>query len=82
MLQGSMTVQDCRQYPELGPWVRRQRTVQQQGTLSEQRLQILEAVGFDFGQEAQITDEWETRFDQLVDWLLWKVQRSLIAVAH
>ncbi|KAK9794360.1 hypothetical protein WJX73_004870 [Symbiochloris irregularis] len=64
--------EDCQQYPELGPWVRRQRTVQQQGTLSEQRLSILEAIGFDFGNEAQITEEWETRFDQLVDWLLWK----------
>lgn len=55
--------------------MRRQRVVQQQGTLSEQRLQILDAIGFDFGNEAQITEEWETRFDQLVDWLLWKVRR-------
>ena len=71
-------LQDCPQFPDLGPWVRRQRIVQQQGTLSEQRLQILDAIGFDFGNEAQITEDWETKFDQLVDWLLWKVPHMLM----
>lgn len=69
-----LCVQDYPNFPDLGPWVRRQRVVQQQGTLSEQRVQILDAIGFDFGNEAQITEEWEMRFDQLVDWLLWKVR--------
>lgn len=52
--------------------------VQQQGTLSEQRLLILAAIGFDFGDEAQITDEWELKFDHMVDWILWKVRAALV----
>jgi hypothetical protein len=35
------------------------------------RLQILEGLGFEFGEVAQITDDWEMHFDQLLDWLLW-----------
>jgi hypothetical protein len=34
-------------------------------------LQILEGLGFEFGEVAQITDDWEMHFDQLLDWLLW-----------
>lgn len=33
--------------------------------------QILEGLGFEFGEVAQITDDWEVHFDQLLDWLLW-----------
>jgi hypothetical protein len=35
------------------------------------QLQILEGLGFEFGEVAQITDDWEMHFDQLLDWLLW-----------
>ncbi len=46
----------------------------QQGALVEDRLWILAAIGFEFGEEANVTAEWEAHFDQLVDWLLWKVR--------
>ena len=55
---------------DLGMWVKRQRMLWQQGALLQDRLQILSALGFEFGTEAQITEEWEYRFDQLVEWLL------------
>lgn len=35
-------------------------------------LQILEALGFEFGEVAQLTDEWEVHFDQMLDWLQWR----------
>eukprot|EP00890_Picochlorum_soloecismus_P006646 jgi/Picsp_1/806/NSC_04295-R1_protein len=57
--------------PELGNWVKRQRVSRASGQLSAERLTILERMGFEFGDLAQVTDEWETRFDQLVDWVLW-----------
>lgn len=44
-----------------------------QGALSEERLQVLYAMGFEFGEVAQLTEEWESKFDQLIEWLLWKV---------
>ncbi|KAG7667115.1 hypothetical protein NADE_003088 [Nannochloris sp. 'desiccata'] len=56
---------------ELGTWVKRQRVARAAGQLSEERLQILERMGFEFGDLAQITEEWELRFDQLIDWMLW-----------
>lgn len=59
------------QNPELGNWVKRQRVSRASGQLSAERLTILERMGFEFGDLAQVTDEWETRFDQLVDWVLW-----------
>lgn len=31
----------------------------------------LQGLGFEFGEVAQMTDEWEHRFDQLIDWMLW-----------
>ena len=31
----------------------------------------MEGLGFEFGEGAQITDDWERHFDQLLDWLLW-----------
>ena len=34
-------------------------------------LQILLDMGFEFGEVAQMTDEWENRFDQLLEWMLW-----------
>lgn len=33
--------------------------------------QILLDMGFEFGELAQMTDEWENRFDQLLEWMLW-----------
>jgi len=59
------------QNAELGTWVKRQRIARAAGQLSEERLQILERMGFEFGDLAQITEEWELRFDQLIDWMLW-----------
>ena len=60
--------------PELAAWVRRQRALHSQGQLSAERHQILSALGFEFGEGAHITQEWESNFDQLVDWLLWQVR--------
>lgn len=57
--------------PELGIWVKRQRVARAGGQLSDERLIILERMGFEFGDLAQVTDEWEHRFDQLIDWVLW-----------
>ena len=31
----------------------------------------MNSVGFEFGEVAQLTDEWEHRFDQLLDWISW-----------
>jgi hypothetical protein len=56
---------------ELGVWVKRQRVARAAGQLSAERLQILERMGFEFGDLAQVTEEWEHRFDQLIDWVLW-----------
>ncbi len=59
--------------PDLAKWVRRQRVARAQGALSEERLQVLYAMGFEFGEVAQLTEEWESKFDQLIEWLLWQV---------
>ena len=55
---------------ELTMWSRRQRNLWQQGSLSQDRMQILMALGFELGAENRITEEWEFRFDQFVEWLL------------
>lgn len=60
--------------PELGHWAAKQRVARQQGGLTHDRLLILESIGFDFGDEAQLTAEWEERFDQLLEWLHWQVR--------
>ena len=60
--------------PELGLWVRKQRTAKEQGTLSEERLQILLELDFEFGEEANLTEEWEWRFDLLVELLFMRVR--------
>jgi hypothetical protein len=39
-------------------------------------MQVLEALGFEFGEVAQITDEWEIHFDQLLEWLSWRHDES------
>ena len=57
--------------PELGAWVKRQRVSQAGGQLSSERFRILQRMGFEFGDLAQVTEEWEMRFDQLIDWMLW-----------
>ena len=54
----------------LGAWVRKQRVLWQQANLSQDRMQILSALGFDVGAEAEITEEWEYRFDQLAECLI------------
>ena len=60
--------------PELGLWVRKQRVAKEQGTLSEERLRILLELGFEFGEEANVTEEWELRFDLLVELLFMRVR--------
>ena len=67
--------------PELANWVRRQRALHSQGQLSAERHQILSALGFEFGEGAHITQEWESNFDQLVDWLLWQVRAHSFAAS-
>eukprot|EP00887_Chlorella_sp_A99_P001316 scaffold14.g1316.t1 len=62
--------------PELGQWVKRQRVARAAGQLSEERLAILASMGFEFGEVAQLTEDWEHRFDQLVDWILWHNENS------
>eukprot|EP00889_Picochlorum_renovo_P004082 jgi/Picre1/31112/NNA_006466.t1 len=52
-------------------WVKRQRVTRAAGQLLQRDLQFLERMGFEFGDLAQVTEEWETRFDMLVDWVLW-----------
>lgn len=59
--------------PELGSWVKRQRVARQQAGLTQERLDILLEMGFEFGEEAQMTEEWEWRFDSLVELLLMRV---------
>lgn len=66
-------MQEYEEYPELGPWVKRQRIMRQQDSLSQERLDILLELGFEFGEEAQMTEEWEWRFDSLVELLLMRV---------
>ena len=71
-------------YPEnqeLGMWVKRQRVTRAAGQLSQERLTILERMGFEFGDLAQVTEEWETRFDMLVDWVLIRSGKDLDRVA-
>ena len=46
-------------------------TLWQSSRLSCHALQILLDMGFEFGELAQMTDEWENRFDQLLEWMLW-----------
>ena len=57
----------------MAKWVGRQRVARAQGGLSEERLQVLYAMGFEFGEVAQLTDEWEAKFDQLIEWVTWQV---------
>jgi len=35
-------------------------------------------MGFEFGEVAQMTDEWENRFDQLLEWMLWNREEVCI----
>eukprot|EP00803_Ostreobium_quekettii_P004387 evm.model.scf_42.14 EVM.evm.TU.scf_42.14 scf_42:93671-99960(-) len=56
--------------PELALWVKRQRAAKVEGDISQERLQILHALGFEFGEVAVITQEWENWFDTLVEWLM------------
>ena len=63
---------------ELGVWVKRQRIARAAGALIPDRLAVLEQMGFDFGQTAQVTEEWEHRFDQLIDWILWHKENSQV----
>jgi hypothetical protein len=65
-------------WPELGPWVKRQRIARQQNGLTPERLGILADLGFEFGEEAQMTEDWEWRFDSLVELLLMRA-RSLFS---
>lgn len=41
-------------------------------------MQILSALGFEVGFEAQITPDWEEKFDHLLEWLLIMVRLSEI----
>ena len=53
--------------------MRKQRAAKEQGTLPEERLRILLELGFEFGEEANITEEWELRFDLLMELLFMRV---------
>lgn len=64
------------QNPELAIWVKRQRQAKVQGVLNQERITILEMLQFDFGGNAQLTHDWERRFDELVDWVLACVERG------
>lgn len=63
----------------LGAWVRKQRALWQQASLSQDRMQILSALGFELGSETEITEEWEYRFDYLVECLIQVVRRPAIS---
>ena len=63
-------LQEEGRWRDLGLWVKKQRKVWQQGTLLDDKMQILSSLGFEIGFEAQITPEWEEKFDQLLEWLL------------
>ena len=53
------------------------------GTLTEEKLQILYAIGFEFGDVAQLTQEWEVKFDQLLEWIAGQVRAdNLIELLH
>ncbi|EFN56500.1 hypothetical protein CHLNCDRAFT_144099, partial [Chlorella variabilis] len=75
--QGHCNVpEDWEENPELGLWVKRQRIARAAGQLSEERLSILQSMGFAFGEVAQLTEEWEHRFDQdgtpaECEWMAW-----------
>ena len=45
--------------------------------MSEERLRILLELGFEFGEEANITEEWELRFDLLMELLFMRVSPLL-----
>ena len=49
--------------------MKRQRIARAAGQLSEERLSILVSMGFEFGEVAQLTEEWEHRFDQVSGWV-------------
>ena len=70
----TMCVQDASTPFSLGSWVRKQRSLWQQASLSQDRVQILSALGFELGSETRITEEWEFRFDQLQEVLLHMVR--------
>ena len=75
-------MQDWPPAPELSSWVKKQRVAHAQGTLTEERLQILCALGFEFGGDGAqlLTTEWELNFDLLMDWLLWQVAKFLLDI--
>ena len=61
---GSAILAGC-SYPQLRP------SANDIPTVTQPALQILLDMGFEFGEVAQMTDEWENRFDQLLEWMLW-----------
>lgn len=63
-------IQDKSTPYSLGSWVRKQRALWQQASLSLDRIQILSSLGFELGSETHITDEWEFKFDQLQECLV------------
>lgn len=56
--------------PELGNWVGKQRAAKQQGTLSEEREEMLISMGFTFDKFHETSVCWEERFDFLLDFKL------------
>lgn len=47
-------LQDWPANPELGAWVKRQRVARAAGQLSDDRMAILQGLGFEFGEVAQV----------------------------
>lgn len=57
--------------PSLSAWVKRQRMAYAQGQLSDERVLVLRALRFEFGEVVHLTADWERRFDALLDWVMW-----------
>ncbi len=51
--------------------------VHAQGQLGSERVLILKALGFEFGEIAHMTADWERQFDALLDWVMWCEEQQL-----
>jgi len=77
-LQGHCAVPDpWRGTSELAAWVKRQHVAVAQRSLSSERVAILSDIGVAFEAVQQITTEWESRFDHLLDFKAVCAERGL-----
>ena len=70
-------LQDYEHAPGLAEWAARQRVARQGDRLVPGRLELLQALDFDFGQRMEVTRGWELSFDGLLEWLLVLVRLQL-----